>query len=417
MHSAKTNRILKLTARRILDSRNDFTIQTSLQTNNGRFLASVPHGGSRGRFEAVELPAIAAIENVRHRIARQLVGKLLPSQDHLDAQLNQWDGTPTKSNLGANAVLSVSMAACRANAAAHRKPLYSFLHDFSHSKKWVLPVPFVNVLNSGNHAHIQNDFQEYMIVPFKFKSFSSALGAGIAVFHALRKRVHESFSKNEVRMGDEGGLVPLTFRTPEQHFELLENAISDAGFSKKVGLALDSAASQFFKNGSYQLGSKRFSAGQLIDYYKQLSRDFHLVSIEDGLAENDWKNWSKLNKKMGKKIELVGDDLLVSNPVRIQQAIQQKACNALLLKPNQIGTVTETIQACQLAQKAGWKVMVSHRSGETLDSFVADLAVGISATQCKFGAPHPPERMAKYARLLEIERKLGKKARFARDII
>lgn len=410
------NRIQSVTAEKILDSRSDFTVETSIRTSLGTFVGSAPKGGSRGSKEAVELPADAAVKSVNKKIAPKLAGKSFSSQAELDSFLVKLDSSENKSNLGANAILSVSLAACRANAAFEKKELYSFLAGLSGNKKLLLPIPFLNVLNGGKHADLKNDVQEAMIVPVKFRSFSAALGASTAVFHALRKILHQKWGATATLVGDEGGFVPRQARSIEQRLELLEKAVEDAGFSKRFGFAFDSAATQFFypKKKQYVLGKKKFLAEKLVSYYEGLVKSFPIVSIEDGLEENDWSGWSGLTKAMGKKTEIIGDDLLVSNPLRIQEAIQKKACNGLLLKPNQIGTVSESIQAALLAKKAGWKVMVSHRSGETNDSFIADLAVGLGCGQCKFGAPDRGERIAKYNRLLQIEEELGKKARFAK---
>jgi enolase len=411
--------IWEIRAHPVLDSRSYYTLETKLETPRGLFRASVPHGGSKGSLEAVELPAMEAIRNVNTRIAPYFLKMALEAQPLFDQRLRMLDGTPNKSRLGANAILSVSLAACRANASHEEKHLYEYLHGLAKTKKMVLPVPFMNVLNGGKHAGLENDIQETMIVPHRFKSFSNALGAGTAVFHSLRKLLHQKYGAIATLVGDEGGFVPQQARNLETRLELLEKAVEQTGFSKRVSFAVDAAATQFFnaKKNHYRLGKKRFSVGELADYYSGIVKSFPVVSLEDGFAENDWIGWKALNKKLGKKIQLVGDDLLVTNSERIREAIQKKACNALLLKPNQVGTVSEAIQAVQLAYKNGWNVMVSHRSGETNDSFIADLAVGIGCGECKFGAPDRGERIAKYNRLLQIEEQLGKKARFARDVV
>ncbi|MFH0954507.1 MAG: phosphopyruvate hydratase [Candidatus Micrarchaeota archaeon] len=410
------NRIQSVKARKILDSRSDFTVETSIHTSLGTFTGSAPKGGSRGSGEAVELSAQAAVKSVNKKIAPKLAGKNLASQNELDSFLVALDSSENKSNLGANAILSVSIAGCRANAASKKKELYSFLAELSGNKKLLLPVPFLNVLNGGKHADLKNDVQEAMIVPVGFRSFSAALGASTAVFHSLRALLHKKWGASATLVGDEGGFVPHQAKTVEQRLELLEEAVENAGFSKKFAFAIDCAATEFYnsKKKKYFLGKKAFSAGQLSDYYVRLVKSFHLVSIEDGFAQDDWDAWRFFTKKMGKKIQIIGDDLLVTNPARITQGIRLGSCNSLLLKPNQIGTVSESIEAALLAKKAGWKVMVSHRSGETNDSFIADLVVGLGFGQCKFGAPDRGERIAKYNRLLQIEEELGKKARFAK---
>lgn len=408
--------IWEMNSHLILDSRGRYTLETGLQTPHGLFRASVPHGASKGIWEALELPAIEAVRNVNMRIAPCFLKMALEPQPQFDRRLQLLDGTPNKSRLGANALLSVSIAAARANAAHNGEHLYAYLHEVSRTKKPVLPIPFMNILNGGKHAGLENDIQETMIVPHQFKSFSAALGAGTAVFHALRKLLHQKYGAAATLVGDEGGFVPAQARNLETRLELLEKAVEQAGFKGRVSFAIDSAATQFFneKKNRYQLGKKKFSAGELADYYARIVKSFPVVSIEDGFAENDWVGWRLLNKKLGKKTQIVGDDLLVTNLGRIREAILKKACNSLLLKPNQIGTVWESIEAAKLAYKNQWKVMVSHRSGETNDSFIADLAVGIGCGQCKFGAPDRGERIAKYNRLLQIEEELGKQARFAR---
>lgn len=413
-------------ARKILDSKNWFSVETAIRINGQTVTASVPEGTSKGEFEALYLPSSVAVRNVNQKIRPLILKQKKLDLAEFDSKLCALDGTPNKSKLGANATLSSSIAVCKAAAVQQNKPLYRYIAEFSKTRKPVLPVPFMNVLNGGRHAGLEHDIQETMIVPHRFKSFSHAMGAGVAVFHSLQTVLHRKFGLSALTMGDEGGFVPLQTPTIQDRLDILEEAVENAGFSKKISFAIDAAASEFYdsKKNRYFLNNKskntknlklqKFSPEKLIDFYSDLVRSYKIVSIEDGLSQNDWDSWRQLNKKLGKKIQLVGDDLLVTNPLRIKAAIRKYVCNALLLKPNQIGTVSEAIEAAQLAQKAGWKVQVSHRSAETLDSFVADLAVGIGCGQCKFGAPSKPERLAKYNRLLQIEEELGKKAKFAK---
>lgn len=408
--------IKQLAARRILDSRGTYTIETQLRTEKGVFVAAIPKGASTGSLEALELPAVAAVENVNRIIVHELIGKPLPQQSELDALLLDLDGTAQKSKLGANAILSVSLAGFRANAFEEKKEAFEFVGELAGNKKFVLPIPFLNVLNGGKHAGLEFDVQETMIVPHRFASYGDAIEAGVLVFHALRKLLHQKWGASATLVGDEGGFVPSQAKNLEQRLELLEQAVEESGFKGKVSFAVDAAASEFFdaEKNNYRLGEKQFSSEELVDYYASIAKNFDVVSIEDGLDENDWKGWSLLTQKLGKKLQVVGDDLLVTNSKRIKTALETKACNALLLKPNQIGSVSEAIAAGKLALDSGWKVMVSHRSGETNDDFIADLAVGLGAGQCKFGAPDRGERVAKFNRLLEIEQILGGKAVFGR---
>jgi len=276
-----------------------------------------------------------------------------------------------------------------------------------------MPIPQLNIMNGGKHAGIENDIQEHMIMPVKFNSFKEALRAGVEVYHELGRLLTQKFNSQSILVGDEGGFVPK-INNVEERLELIDEAINNAGYKNKIFLALDCAASEFFYTDHYKIRGKEYSYGQLIDFYKDLIKKYKIISIEDGMAEDHWSGWMQLNKELGKKIQLIGDDLLVTNVSRIGKAIEEKACNALLLKVNQIGTVSEAIEAAELAFKNKWNVVVSHRSGETEDSFIADLAVGLNANQCKFGAPARSERTAKYNRLLRIEEELGKKARLAK---
>jgi len=275
-----------------------------------------------------------------------------------------------------------------------------------------LPIPQLNIMNGGKHAGMDNDIQEHMIIPVKFKTFNEALRAGVEVYHELGNILKEKFGFQGILLGDEGGFVPKIDNV-ETRLDFIDTAINNAGYKNKIFMALDCAASEFFYSDYYKINNIEYGPGELIDFYKSLIKKYGIISIEDGMAEDDWSGWKELNKELGKKIQLVGDDLLVTDSERINQALEEKACNALLLKVNQIGTVTEAIKAAMLAFKNKWNVIVSHRSGETEDSFIADLCVGLNAGQSKFGAPARSERTAKYNRLLKIDEELGNKTKFA----
>ncbi|HLD87470.1 MAG TPA: enolase, partial [Candidatus Nanoarchaeia archaeon] len=334
------------------------------------------------------------------------------NQNAIDDAMIALDGTEHKSNLGANAILAVSLAACRAGASHQDLPLYEHIRRISRSKKLSLPIPQLNIINSGKHAGLENDIQEHMILPTGFKKFSEALRAGAETYHALKSLLKKKYGAQATLLGDEGGFAP-PIADVEERLDLIMDAIALAGYDKKIKLGLDCASSEFFNNGTYTIGKKKFDHKELIGFYKTLSKKYPIVTIEDGMEEDDWEGWLMLNKELGRKIQLVGDDLLVTNIKRIGMAISKKACNALLLKVNQIGTVTESIGSANLCSSKKWNVVVSHRSGETEDDFIADLVVGLGASQSKFGAPARSDRTAKYNRLLEIEQELGSKARFA----
>ncbi len=419
-------KIRKIKAREVLDSRGNPTIEVDLKTNSCCAKAIVPSGASTGIHEALELRdnskkrysgkgVLKAVNNVNKIIAKKLVGFDCRNQRKIDNFLIELDGTENKARLGANAVLGVSMAACKAGALCSDKKLYEHVQKMSSAKKMPLPIPQMNVINSGRHAGVENDIQEHMIMPVGFKNFSEALRAGVETYHTLKGILKKKYGAKSILLGDEGGFAPPIVNVDER-LELLLKAIGEAGYSGRIKLALDCAASEFFdyKNGKYAILNKKYSQGQLVDFYKSLIKKFPIVSIEDGMAQDDWEGWKLLNEEIGKKIQIVGDDLLVTNILRIKKALNENACNALLLKVNQIGTVTEAIDSGSIAFKNKWNVVVSHRSGETEDSFIADLVVGIGANQCKFGAPARSERTAKYNRLLRIEERLGNKAKFAR---
>ena len=417
------SKIKRVVAREVLDSRGNPTLEVNVITDNAVAKSFVPSGASTGSHEALELRdgdkaryggkgVLKAINNVNTVISRKLTGMDCQSQRKIDELMIELDGTENKSKLGANAIVGVSMAACKAGAFHKNMRLFEYIKEISGSKKFSLPIPQLNIMNGGKHAGIDNDMQEHMIIPVKFKTFSEALRAGTEVYHELGRLLKKKFGSQGILLGDEGGYVPKIDNV-DGRLELIDRAINNTGYKNKIFMALDCAASEFFYSDYYKIKGKEYSPGQLIDFYKKLIKSYKIISIEDGMAEDHWNGWKQLNKELGSKIQIVGDDLLVTNVDRISQATEDKACNALLLKVNQIGTVTEAIEAANLAFKNKWNVVVSHRSGETEDSFIADLVVGLNANQSKFGAPARSERTAKYNRLLSIEEQLGKKAGFA----
>ncbi len=408
-------KILSVKARQVLDSRGFPTVEAQLKTANGVFSAIVPSGASTGVHEALELRdggkayagkgVLKAVANVNSVIAPKIDGKEFHLQEDLDLALLALDGTQNKSSLGANAILSVSMAFSRALASESGLELYEFAGKLAGKKGFVMPVPLMNIINGGKHAGRENDIQEHMLVPVDFPTFSGAMQAGAETYHVLKGMLKKKYGEQSILLGDEGGFAPK-IDALDQRLELMLKAIDEAGYAGKIKIALDCASSEFYSNGKYHIGEEEFSSSELVDYYNVMVKRFGIVSIEDGFAEDDWGGWKLMNAKLGKKIQIVGDDLLVTNPGRIRKAVKEKACNALLLKVNQIGTVTESLEAFNLARRSGWNAIVSHRSGETEDTFIADLVVGLCAGQSKFGAPARSERNAKYNRLLRIEEAL-----------
>ena len=416
------SKILDIKAREVLDSRGNPTVEVSLTTKDGMFSAMVPSGASTGIHEAWELRdggvryggkgVLNAVRNVNSVIAKKLRGASVLQQREIDAVLCKLDGTPNKKKLGANAILGVSMAVARAGAAASGIPLYAHIGKLAKKKQFLLPVPSFNVINGGKHAGNQIDFQEYMLLPIGASSFSQALRMGAETYQVLKGILREKHGVNAVNVGDEGGFAP-PLTTIEQPLEVLTQAIQQAGYSGKIKIGMDVAASSFYANGTYNVEGKAMLPGQLQLRYEALVKKYDIVTIEDPFAEDDFNAFKNINASIGKNIQIVGDDLLVTNVERIKLALKHNACNALLLKVNQIGTITESLAAAQLARDNGWGVMVSHRSGETEDSFIADLSVGICSGQIKSGAPCRSERLAKYNQLLRIEEQLGKKAKYA----
>jgi enolase len=410
--------IVDVVAREILDSRGNPTIEADVLLESGVMgRAAVPSGASTGTREAVELRdgekgryagkgVLKAVEHVNTEISEAIVGLDATEQTFVDKTLIDLDGTDTKSRLGANAILAVSMANAKAAAEEAGLPLYRY---FGGSGAMRMPVPMMNVINGGAHANNRLDFQEFMIVPVGQQSFREALRCGAEVFQALKKLIDAKGMSTAV--GDEGGFAPADLATHAAAIELILEAIGKAGYraGDDVVLALDCAASEFHRDGMYVLESenKKLSSAQLADYLADLAGRFPIVSIEDGMAEDDWEGWKTLTGRLGKKLQLVGDDLFVTNPRILREGMQQAVANAILIKVNQIGTLTETFAAIELAKRAGYGTVISHRSGETEDTTIADIAVGTNALQIKTGSLSRSDRVAKYNQLLRIEEDLG----------
>ena len=400
-----------VTAIEVLDSRGNPTVKATVALSDGTVASAiVPSGASTGKREALELRdkdkrycgkgVLRAVENVNSQIAEAVIGLDAFDQKALDDEMRELDGTDNYSNLGANAVLGVSMAVARAAAKSLDVPLYRYLGGANAS---VLPVPMFNIINGGAHANNSVDFQEFMIMPFGFDKFSDALRAATEIYHTLKGLLNAAGHSTAV--GDEGGFAP-NLNDNEEPIKLIMQAIEKAGYKagEQIKLALDVAASELYENGKYKLEGKEFSSEELIERYAQLCEKYPIFSIEDGLSEDDWAGWAKLTSKLGSKVQLVGDDLFVTNEKILREGIAKGVGNAILIKPNQIGTVSQTMQTIRLAQRKGYRCVMSHRSGESEDSFIADFAVAMNTGQIKTGATSRSERNAKYNRLLEIER-------------
>jgi len=418
--------IKSIHAIQILDSRGNPTIEVEVLTRKSLGTVAVPSGASTGTHEAMELRdggsaylgkgVQKAILNVNKKIAPLIKGFPIDAQRKIDEAMLRKDGTKTKKKLGANAILGVSMACTKAGAMSYNMYLHEYLGALYANKTFELPIPFANVINGGVHSGNHLSFQEFMIVPVKAKSFSEATKIISEIYHELKKVITESFGSDATGVGDEGGFAPI-LHSPEEALDLLDVAIYASGYKNKVAIAIDAAASEFYdkKARKYKVAKGIYlEAHELVNYYEDLCKKHKIISIEDPFDEDDFESFKELTKRIGSKIQIVGDDLTVSNPERIKTAIEQKACNALLLKVNQIGTITEAMEAAHLAQRNGWNVMVSHRSGETEDAFIADFAVGLNCGQIKLGAPCRGERTAKYNQLLRIEDVMGKKVRYAK---
>lgn len=415
-------KIKNINAYEVIDSRGNPTVECEVILENGiRAHAMVPSGASTGEREALELRdnekrfhgkgVKKAVNNINNVIAKHLIGKDVSKQSEIDNLMLKLDGTEFKTNLGANAILAVSLAVARAHAKSKNKPLYKTLGNGT-----TLPMPMMNVINGGAHADSNVDFQEYMIVPVGAKTFAEAMQFASETFFELKKIIKSLGYSTGV--GDEGGFAP-NFKDNEQPLQIIVQAITNAGYRPKqdVAIALDVAASEFYNNDSklYELKKSKagnFSTDEMIAWYTKLIEKYPIISIEDPLSENDWKGWTKITKKLGKKIQLVGDDVFVTNPKILKEGIEKGVANAILIKLNQIGTLTETLQTIKLAKDNGYKTIISHRSGETEDTFIADLAVAVDAGQIKAGSISRTDRVAKYNQLIRIERDLKKKAKF-----
>ncbi len=419
--------IQKIVGRMILDSRGNPTVEADVVLDNGVMgRAAVPSGASTGTNEAVELRdedkarfggkgVMKAVGHVNTEIAQALVGQSVDGQAEIDAIMQELDGTPNKGRLGANAILAVSLATVKAAAMSAGKPLFAYIGEQYGIEKPLLPVPLVNIINGGAHTHWQStDIQEFMIAPVGAPTFSEAMRMSAEVFQALAKVLKQKGYGTTV--GDEGGFAPHVKAGNAEALELISEAVAAAGYKlgEDIVLALDVAASEFHKDGMYELATegKKLSSEEMIEWVADLAKKYPLLSIEDGLAEDDWGGWQRLTATLGEKVQLVGDDLFVTNTKFLQRGIEEKAGNAILIKLNQIGTVTETIEAVKMATAAGWKSIISHRSGETEDTSIAHFVVGLATGQIKTGSMSRTDRLAKYNELLRIEEVLGDKAVF-----
>ncbi len=417
------SKIIKIKAREVLDSRGNPTVEVDVVTELGIFRGMTPSGASAGQHEALELRdgdksryfgkgTLKAIANVNKKIAPKLIGLDCCHQETIDHIMLKLDGTENKDKFGANAILPISMAVTKVGAAAKKLPLYAYIGTLFGVIPHKLPVPMCNVINGGKHAGQENSFQEHMLMPTGAKRFSEAIRMVSESYHHLAKLLKNKFGAGGVLIGDEGGFAPPQITTVNERFDLMLKAVENAGYDGMMHIALDPASSEFFYDGKYKIGNKTFSGGEMVDFYVNICKTYPIISIEDGLAEDDWDSWVELTQKLGTKVQIVGDDLFVTNTKRIKKGIELGAANSVLIKLNQIGTVTETLNAIKMAHDQGWTAVVSHRSGETEDNFIADLVVGTSSGQIKTGAPARSDRNAKYNQLLRIEEHLGKKAEY-----
>lgn len=423
--------IKSIKARQIYDSRGNPTVEVDLVTDKGLYRAAVPSGASTGIYEALELRdeikadyhgkgVLKAVSNINDIIVPQLLAKnfSVEQQKEIDNFMLGLDGTDNKGKLGANAILGVSLAVCKAGADHKGVPLYQYIADLAGNSKIILPVPAFNVINGGSHAGNKLAMQEFMILPTGATTFTEAMKMGSEVYHHLKNVIKGKFGLDATSVGDEGGFAPNILNNKDA-LELIKAAIEKAGYTGKIEIGMDVAASEFYKNGKYDLDFKNpnsnpddyLTPDKLADLYREFVKDYPMVSIEDPFDQDDWDAWTAFTASL--PIQIVGDDLTVTNPKRIETAVEKKACNCLLLKVNQIGSVTEAIDAHLKAKLNGWGTMVSHRSGETEDSFIADLVVGLSTGQIKTGAPCRSERLAKYNQILRIEEQLGSAAVYA----
>jgi enolase len=410
-------------AREVLDSRGNPTVQVDVRTGTGFGRFTLPSGASKGRFEAVELRdgnrrrfhglgVLRAVRNVEKTLGPAVIGMDSRDQEKLDSKLVRMDGTMNKGRLGANAILGVSMGVARARADTARVPLYGMVYG---KRRALLPVPLMNILNGGKHADNDLSFQEFVILPCGFDSFRDALRSGSEIYHTLRKSLTRKYGKGAVNVGDEGGFAPPVSRVREA-LELVGDAVEEAGYStsREVVLGLDAAADSFYDSRSrtYRVDGEVFEPGELLDFYVDLCKTFPVKSLEDPFYDEDFLGFARLTRQIGSRVQVVADDLFVTNSARVEKGVRLRAGNALLAKLNQAGTLSETVAALDTARRAGFELILSHRSGETEDTSIADLAVGLATGQIKAGAPARGERTAKYNRLLEIEEELGSQARY-----
>lgn len=416
-------KITDIHARQIMDSRGNPTVECDVKLSGGALgRAAVPSGASTGAAEALELRdggdaymgkgVLNAVRNVNEIIRPALLGMLATSQNDIDAKMLELDGTPNKDKLGANAILAVSLAVAHAADAQKQIPMYKYIAEiYGNDNPCVLPRPMMNIINGGAHADNGLDAQEFMIIPNGAKNETDAIRMGSEIFHHLKKILKSG--GNSTNVGDEGGFAP-NFHSCDAALSTIVDAIRDAGYTPgtEVSIGLDVAASEFYKNGVYEFEGKKLSSDDMIKFFDELSDKYPIISIEDALAEEDWDGWTKMTTELGNKIQLVGDDLFVTNPIRLKKGIETGAANAILIKLNQIGTLSETLQTIRMAQDAGYGVVISHRSGETEDTTIADLAVATNAGQIKTGSMSRTDRMAKYNQLIRIEEELDKSAKY-----
>jgi len=411
-------KISEIRAREVLDSRGNPTVEVDVVTKLGVFRAMTPSGASAGQHEALELRdkdpqrffgkgTLKAVEHINKKIAPSLIDIDCRLQERIDSIMIALDGTENKDNLGANAILPVSMAVTKAGAAGKHLSLYQYIGELYGVTPYRLPVPMCNVINGGKHAGQENSIQEHMLMPTGAETFTEGIRMVSESYHELAKLLKKKFGAGGTLIGDEGGFAPAQMDSVHDRLNIMLTAVHNVGYEGLIKIAMDPASSEFFYDGTYKIGKKSYAGSELVDFYADLCKTFPIVSIEDGLAEDDWDSWVQLTKKIGKDVQIVGDDLFVTNTKRIEKGIKLKAANSVLIKLNQIGSVTETLQAIKMAHDEGWSAVVSHRSGETEDAFIADLVVGTNAGQIKTGAPARSDRNAKYNQLIRIEEELG----------
>lgn len=416
--------IIDVKGREILDSRGNPTLEVEIRTMSGVLgVSSVPSGASTGKYEALEIRdnderfhgkgVLKAIENIEKLIAPEILGLNVLEQEEIDKRLINLDATKNKSNLGGNSILGVSLAVARAAANYLKVPLYRYIGGLFSN---ILPIPYLNIINGGKHADNNLDIQEFMIVPFGFKSFKEALRASVEIYQTLKKLLQKS--NLSVNVGDEGGFSP-NLKSNEEAIKFIIRAVEESNYKlgDEIFIALDAAASSFYKDGKYLFEGKEFDYKYMIDYYEKLIEDYPIISLEDPLAEEDYEGWKILTERLGNRIQIVGDDIFVTNKEKFIFGIENGIANAILIKPNQIGTLTETLEVIQIAKKYNYNYMISHRSGETSDSFISDLAVGSASCQIKAGAPSRGERVVKYNRLIQIEEELGENFKYGKELL